>query len=771
MKGKIIKPYENLRLLRIYYHLAFTLKRLFLSPNQLKDLKKLERSLSLTSVIAISIGGMLGSGIFVLPGLAAAKTGSSVWLAYLLAAVCILPAALSKSELATAMPSSGGTYVYIERAFGPLLGTIAGIGLWLSLLFKSAFALVGFGAYLSILVHIAPGLTKYIALIFLAIILFLNILGVKKVGKVQIVIVTISLVTLALILIFGLPKTSPELLEPFLLEGNMGLFSTVAFVYISYAGVTKVAAIAGEIKNPSTNLPRAMILSLLIMTSIYVFMAFVLVGNIPLDSLGSDIKPIYTISHLLGGKFVGYAAAIIGIVTLISMANSGVLASSRFPFAMAIDKLLPSFMAKIHSRYLTPVVTIVMTCFAMALVILFLDVEKIAKLASAFMVMMFILVNACVIVLRETAAQWYNPPYRSPFYPVLQLFGIGTGIALLVFLGLGPMLAIIAIFVIGLVIYFKFGKNATRTGILRKYGHRPALYLFYKRKKREQFAYRKNQPIAEQNLDGQLVSDAGVVVPLLGNEKSAEMLVEIAAAINKKEKIQAVNITEVPNQTFLDAFEEEENPQVTSLDRRIASLAVSKNIEIDFEAVVTHEMSDTIHELSNQTHCDWLVMGWNGRAHSGILVSNPVGWLLTHINSDFALFKDNGVRYISKVLLPLRPGRKEKNFVAVADRICKFYGASLTLLHVVPENTTEEEITGMKKKSQKLLTKVETKGMVFVQKSDDSIAAISKASASFDLLILGTPQKDNWISVLFGTGKDKFTEKSACSVLRLTMRD
>ena len=107
-------------------------------------MKKIERSLNLTSVIAISIGGMLGSGIFVLPGLAAAKTGPSVWLAYLIAAICILPAALSKSELATAMPSSGGTYVYIERAFGPIFGTIAGIGLWLSLLLKSSFALVGF---------------------------------------------------------------------------------------------------------------------------------------------------------------------------------------------------------------------------------------------------------------------------------------------------------------------------------------------------------------------------------------------------------------------------------------------------------------------------------------------------------------------------------------------------------------------------------------------------------------------------------------------------
>ncbi len=732
-------------------------------------MKKLERSLSLTSVVAISIGGMLGSGIFVLPGLAAAKTGSSVWLAYLLAAVCILPAALSKSELATAMPSSGGTYVYIERAFGPLFGTIAGIGLWLSLLLKSAFALVGFGAYLTILIDIEPGLTKYVALVFLVIILFLNILGVKKVGKVQIVIVSISLISLAIILIFGLPRTSTALLDPFMLNGNTGLFSTVAFVYISYAGVTKVAAIAGEIKNPSVNLPRAMILSLFIMTTIYVVVAFVLVGNLPLEELKTDIKPIYTIAHLLGGNVIGYIAAIVGVITLISMANSGVLAASRFPFAMAIDKLLPDFMSKIHTKYLTPVVTIAMTCFVMAMVILFLDVEKIAKLASAFMVMMFILVNACVIVLRETSAQWYAPPYKSPLYPFVQLFGIGSGIALLILLGLGPLIAIIAIFILGVFIYFYFGKDATRTGILRKYGHRPALYLFYKRKGKE-ITYRNNQSEVLQNLDGKLASNAGVVVPLLGNETSPEMLVEIAAAINKRDKIQTVNITEVPNQTFLDAMVAE-SPKINSLERRISQLAISKNLAIDFEAAVTHEISDTIHELSNQTHCDWLVMGWNGRAHSGILVSNPIGWLLTNINSDFALFKDVGVRHIGKVLLALRPGRKDKNFVAVADRICGFYGASLTLLHVVSESMSEENEEAMRENSLKILKKVPVQSTLLIERNNDPISTIATMSASYDLLILGTPQKDNWLSILFGTGKDKYTERSACSVLRLTMKD
>ncbi|MBL4662620.1 MAG: amino acid permease [Flavobacteriaceae bacterium] len=733
-------------------------------------MKKLERSLSLTSVIAISIGGMLGSGIFVLPGLAAAKTGSSVWLAYLLAAVCILPAALSKSELATAMPKSGGTYVYIERAFGPMFGTIAGIGLWLSLLLKSSFALVGFGAYLSILVNINPEFTKYIAVGFLVLILFLNILGVKKVGKVQIFIVTISLISLTLILIFGIPKVDANLFDPFLLKGELGLVSTIAFVYISYAGVTKVAAIAGEIKNPNRNLPRAMILSLLLMTAIYVFVTFVLVGNIPLNTLQTDIRPIYTIAEMLGGKYVGIVAAVIGIITLISMANSGVLASSRFPFAMARDKLLPDFMSKIHSKYLTPVVTIIMTCVVMAFVIVFLDVVKIAKLASAFMVMMFILVNTCVIILRETSAQWYNPPYRSPLYPFMQLFGIVSGIVLLVFLGLMPFIAIVAIFILGGLIYFFFGKNATRTGVLRQYGHRPALYLFYKRKNRKQIALRNRDNTLSGNLNGKLASKAGVVVPLLGNEKSPEMLVEMAAAINRTEKLQTVNITEVPNQTFLDALMED-NPKVTSIERRISRLAREKNIDLDFEAAVTHDVSKTIHDLSDQTSCDWLVMGWNGRAHSGILVSNPIGWLLTHIDSDFALFKDNGVRNFSKIVLALRPGRKDKKFLAVADRICQFHNASLTLLHVVPTTMSEQAIDEMRSTSTKLLQNVLSENEVIVLKSDDSIEAISRISASYDLLILGTPQKDNWISVLFGTGKDKFTEKSACSVLRLTMKD
>ena len=145
--------------------------------------------------------------------------------------------------------------------------------------------------------------------------------------------------------------------------------------------------------------------------------------------------------------------------------------------------------------------------------------------------------------------------------------------------------------------------------------------------------------------------------------------------------------------------------------------------------------------------------------------------MLANIDSNLALFKDKGVRHIGKVLLALRPGRKDRNFIEIAQRVCSFYGATLTLLHVVPESTTSRSIFDMEKKSSPKLESNSVKSEVSIVKSDDPGGTIAGLSASYDLLILGTPEKDNWINVLFGGGKDRFTEQSACSVLRLTVKD
>ena len=724
-------------------------------------MKKLQRTLSLPGAIAVSVGGML-SGIFVLPGLAVGITGSSVWLAFLVAALCILPAVLSKSELATAMPKSGGTYVYIERAFGPLFGTIAGIGLWLSLLLKSAFSLVGLSFYLYVLIEVDESYTKYIALLALLFILLLNVFGVKKVEKTQLVIVTISVLSLITIVFFGFNSFDSKLIEPVFSEGGSGFIAGVAFLYISYAVVTKIAAVAGEIKNPEKNLPRTMIISLLLITTVYVLVALVLVGNVDQSVLSTDIKPIHTLFQTIGGDYFGYFAAVVGVITLMSMANSGVLASSRFPFAMAKDKMMPGFLGLVNSKFMTPVAAILTTSLLIGLAIVYLDVIKIAKLASAFKVLMFIFNELSVIVLRETNAQWYKPSFRSPLYPYVQLFGIVSGIVLLAFLGIMPIVSVFGVFALGFIIFLIYGRNSDRSGVISNYG---ILSFLFKGSSSQKSSSSNKADNYEEMTD----ADAEIVVPLLGDETSTEMLVEIAASINDKSKLNTVNLIEIPNQTFLEAIDID-SPISESKKRRVLALKKTKQIDVSYESLTTHDVANSINNITGQSACKWLVMEWDGRESSGIFVGNPIGWLLRNVNSSLALFKDNGIRSFSKVLIAIRPGRRNKRFIDVADKICRHFGASLTLLNIVSESDSNQKIKRTEKSSIELISETKSKSVVKIIKSNNPVEAISEESASYDLLILGTPEKDNWISVLFGAGEDRFVKKAACSVLRLTIK-
>jgi len=725
-------------------------------------MKKLQRTLSLPGAIAVSIGGML-SGIFVLPGLAVGITGSSVWLAFLVAALCILPAVLSKSELATSMPKSGGTYVYIERAFGPLFGTISGLGLWLSLLLKSAFSLVGLSAYLYVLIEVDSSLTKSIALFSLLLILLLNIFGVKKVEKTQLLIVSISVLSLVGLIFFGFGSFDSALTEPVFSKESSGFISAVAFLYISYAGVTKVAAVAGEIKNPEVNLPKTMLISLFLITVVYVLVAIVLVGNVEASLLVNDIKPIYTLSQTLGGDAFGYAAGIVGVLTLLSMANSGVLASSRFPFAMARDKMLPDFLGSVSAKFMTPVYSIIVTAFIIGLAIIYLDVEKIAKLASAFKVLMFISVNLAVIVLRETNAQWYNPSYKSPFYPYVQVFGVISGVVLLAYLGLLPLLSVLGVFVFGFITFLFYGRKTNRKGVFSSYGIFSFLFRSGKGSVEE---YKTDVSSGEENV---VNKNAEIVVPLLGDETSPETLVEIASSIKEGVKLNAINLIEAPNQTFLEAINTH-SPRSESIKRRILNIRPLNKTSLTYETVSTHNVSNSIENITGQRKCKWLVMGWEGRARSGILIGNPIGWLLRNVNSSFALYKDNGVRSFEKVVLALRPGRQNKAFIKVAENICAFYGAELTLLNIVPSGASQNTINKVSDSSSKLISKTKCNSSLLVLESDSPLETITEQSANFDLLILGTPEKDNWLNVLFGGGRDKFVHNSVCSVLRLTIK-
>ena len=435
---------------------------------------QLERSLNLIGVIIISLAAMIGSGLFVLPSFAAAVMGPGIWLAFLLAGLVVLPGAISKSELASTMPESGGSYVYIERTFGPLLGTISGLGLWASFLLKSAFALVGFSAYMyAVTTYFDTSMdTMTVAMGALVLITILNIFGIKKVKSFQTPILAITTILLLIICVIQLFDPNTDFSRP--IDGAVNvtnddpqlLVEAAALVFVAFAGIIKVGAIGGEVKNPQKNLPHGILWSLLLVTILYCAVTFIMMASVDgtwwLNEDGTTREdPVYAFVDAVTDTRVGIAIAFLAILTMISGALSGVLASSRFLFAMARDNLLPQSLEDVNIRYETPHWAIIITGLTMAVCLVVLPVKDVAKLASGFQIMVFMMINLCLIVLRSAVAShdWYNPTFKSPFYPWLQIWGILAGGVLVYMMGSKAIIGGFGAVVIGLATYSIYGSK------------------------------------------------------------------------------------------------------------------------------------------------------------------------------------------------------------------------------------------------------------------------------------------------------------------------
>lgn len=420
----------------------------------------------------ISMGAMIGSGIFVLPALGYKKAGLAVILAYVLAALVVLPAALSKAEMATAMPESGGTYLYIDRALGPLFGTIAGVGAWFSLVFKSSFALVGLGAYLLLFAPLSQGAVVYVALALAVFVVALNISGTKMSGQIQAVIVTLVVAGLLAYVVNAGFVADTGRYTPFTTDGSGGVITAAAFVFVSYAGVTKIASVAEEVKDPGKNLPRAMLGSMAVMTVLYVAVVGAIIGLADPEVLktgGPDgtasLTPMADGAGALLGGFGVVVISVIAVIALTSMANAGVLSSSRFPLAMSRDRLLPPALQTIDERFKTPRNSVLLTGVVLLLLIAFVPVIELAKLASAFQILVFSIINVSLIAFREADVPSYEPEFTAPGYPFVQLFGFLAGLGLLTQMGTVPILGAAGIIAGSALVYLVYGRSRTdRTG-------------------------------------------------------------------------------------------------------------------------------------------------------------------------------------------------------------------------------------------------------------------------------------------------------------------
>ena len=430
---------------------------------------KLTRSLTFRHVFALSTGAMLSSGLFLLPGIAAAKAGPAAILAYLIAGLLAVPAMLSVSELSTALPKAGGAYYFLERALGPAVGTVAGFGAWISLVLKDAFAMVGMSAYLVLIVDVN---SKNLALILIAFFTLLNVVGSKASASLQLVLVSFVIAVIGWFIVdglfeFGAKGITDSNLEPFFTTGGSGVMAVVGLVFVSYGGLTKVDSAAEEVEDPSRRIPLGMATSLTVATLLYTLGVLVAVVALPPEELHTDLAPIHSAAEAILPSFGAVLVVIAALAAFASAVNAGILAAARYPMAMARDGLLPKGMGRI-SKFGTPIVGVISTGSAIAIVVLAFDAEAIAKLASSFVLLTLGLVNLAVLVLRASQIQSYAPSFRAPFYPFTQFIGIAISVYLIWQLGPTPQIFVVAVTVVAWTWHHFYATGRTkRAGAIR----------------------------------------------------------------------------------------------------------------------------------------------------------------------------------------------------------------------------------------------------------------------------------------------------------------
>ncbi|MCE5249129.1 amino acid permease [bacterium] len=420
---------------------------------------KLKRELTLLDVYCIATGAMISSGLFILPGLAHAQAGPAVIFSYFLAGVLALMGMLSEAELVSAMPKAGGSYFFVMRSMGPVVGTVNGLMTWFSLSLKSAFALVGMAAFMELIISTN---IYVISLVLCGIFIITNIIGIKEAGKLQIVLVAGLLVLLVIYIAFGFPNVNIHYLAPFAPHGFYKILSTTGLVFVSYGGLLKITSIAEEVKNPSRTLPLGMLLSLATVIILYTLTVFVTSGVLGSGELDHSLTPISDGAFVFLGKKGMILLGIAAILAFISTANAGIMAASRYPLALARDELIPKQIAVINEKFKTPHYAILITGLFITIA-LFLKLKILVEVASTALILTYIFSCLSVIIMRESHVQNYQPQFKCPLYPWVQIIGIAGFCILIYEMGIEALIASTILICAGLFSYWFYGKiRATR---------------------------------------------------------------------------------------------------------------------------------------------------------------------------------------------------------------------------------------------------------------------------------------------------------------------
>ena len=761
----------------------------------------LKRDLGLFSVTAISIGAMVGSGIFILPALAFRIAGPTVVLAFFVAGILVLPAALSKIEMATAMPEDGGTYLYIERGMGPLLGTIAGVGTWFSLSFKGALALVGGVPYL---IYLAGGelpvSIRVLAIAIAIVLIALNLVGSDVTGRFQVGIVVVMLLAMLVFVLRGIPAVDPGRVQGAFDprgSGTLSLLEAAGAVYVSYAGVTKIASVAEEIEDPSRNIPIGMLGSLLFTGGLYVLIVWVLVGVLPVNEAGglgniaipgAEDAVVAEAGRLLLGTPGVILVTLAAMLALISTANAGILSASRYPFAMARDDLAPPSLTEISERFNTPSKAVTLTGAVILLMIAFVPILQIAKLASAFKILVFILINLALIGFREGAVEEYDPTWIAPLYPWVQIFGIVAGFVLLSQMGTIPIIGAVVITAGSITWYYLYARKridregAARDAVRQNIGDRAV------ERTRELFEstaeYDVLVAITERTSDdakrdmlrvgsdlGRLRSTVVSVVEFL--DLPHRMFAEEHAEMYEEDPPEWLESGTTGRPEWLpdDALKPPTKPSggVRAAERS-ESLSATYGTRVERREIDSEDHKQAIVDFATFEGYDLLLIERDRAEFHRRLFGGETEWILDNAPCDVVMVEDRGFDGADEIAVVASRGAYDPLKLLVADAIAEETGAGINLVQALPENAPDSQRETVERYHTDLISICTVPARSTVIETDDRTKGLARFVGDADLLVTGVDRAGISGRVL-GRPGNELVDSVDCTALMVQTHD
>jgi amino acid transporter/nucleotide-binding universal stress UspA family protein len=708
---------------------------------------ELSRDLGLTTALSIGIGTMIAAGIFTLSGLAIRNVGSAAILSFFLAGLAATFTALVYCEFVSIYPQTGEGYLYARKTYPAPLAYFVGWSLFLGYASSCAFYIASLSSYFNEFIWHSP-IEALSGIVILLGLTLLNIKGTEESGKFQVV-VTAAKVLLLIWFIFGGLKfvEVEEVINRFSTD-IVAIGTTAAMVFITFFGFSAIAAAAGEVKDPVKNIPKAIFISMGVVTALYTAVVLVVLfaglTEYTEASMGEAAKKFL-------GFFGGYVIIAGAIFSMISASNASIMAGSRVVLSMSQLGHLPKEIGAINTRTKTPIISVFLVGGAILIFALLLPLEDLSYFANTVLLLALILVNVALIIHRKKFPD-IERPFKVPLVPLIPILGIlaNTYLILQIFSHPLPLILAIGSLLLGMFGFLAWkGTQTAETAIMGAASH---------------VAHSQGRGTIDKN-------KFRILVPI-ANPQTSKNLIDIAASIAKERggELLLLKVVTLPNQVPLINYDESkvEKEQITLKEAR----KYAESLDIPAHALVRigYNVARAILETSSDRFCNLIILGWKGHSTNREKILGTItDAVVTYAKSDIMLVKLAQNKPIRNILLPTAGGEHAQCAEQYAHSIVKSNKGVLTVCQVIEEKANEEQVNSSIDNITKALDRLGDKNAIRLEKTlikNDSIPdGIANESEKHDAVMIGAAGKSIYPQILFGNIPEEIAQKTNKTVI------